>query len=297
MDILTFCLEKTQCKGRAGQPQSGWETRGYKEPRFCPAPPCGQASQHQEPHHQSPHSRALKSQRTRSFSFRAWGLAFVPTRPRAELRTLSARARAPSCPPSAPPPFPCTGLDRLTSQQSRSGGEGPYRRSIACRPSVHEPWQIIGVVWCTAHGHGHGLRRQAATHGGGAGGRVTSDKTAREGIESDDRPCAATATPTHARQTAHARVVFRVRDRSRPAGQPSGRSREFVKPRGGCMLKLLADPADRASIASEFAAVAPARAYYVRVTLYRNLKSFQDFSSHRILRHVYEALNIDENKN
>jgi hypothetical protein len=63
------------------------------------------------------------------------------------------------------------------------------------------------------------------------------------------------------------------------------------------MLKLLADPADRASIASEFAAVAPARAYYVRVKLYRNLKSFQDFSSHRILRHVYEALNIDENKN
>jgi len=26
-------------------------------------------------------------------------------------------------------------------------------------------------------------------------------------------------------------------------------------------------------------------------------KTFQDSSSHRILRHMYEALNIDENKN
>ena len=29
----------------------------------------------------------------------------------------------------------------------------------------------------------------------------------------------------------------------------------------------------------------------------RNLKSFQNFLSHRILRHMHEALNIDENKN
>jgi len=28
-----------------------------------------------------------------------------------------------------------------------------------------------------------------------------------------------------------------------------------------------------------------------------NPKSFQDFPSHQILRHMYEALNIDENKN
>jgi hypothetical protein len=29
----------------------------------------------------------------------------------------------------------------------------------------------------------------------------------------------------------------------------------------------------------------------------RNPKSFQDSPSHRILRHMHEALNIDENKN
>jgi len=32
-------------------------------------------------------------------------------------------------------------------------------------------------------------------------------------------------------------------------------------------------------------------------SFHRNLKSFQDFSSHRILRYMHEALNIDENKN
>ena len=31
--------------------------------------------------------------------------------------------------------------------------------------------------------------------------------------------------------------------------------------------------------------------------VHRNSKSFQDYPSHQILRHVYEALNIDENKN
>jgi len=30
---------------------------------------------------------------------------------------------------------------------------------------------------------------------------------------------------------------------------------------------------------------------------HQNLKSFQDFPSHRILRYMHEALNIDENKN
>ena len=29
----------------------------------------------------------------------------------------------------------------------------------------------------------------------------------------------------------------------------------------------------------------------------QNPKSFEDFPSHRILRHMHEALNIDENKN
>ena len=161
---------------------------------------------------------------------------------------------------------------RASSRALEGRGRIVDRSPVVHRSMSHDK----SSVWCGAPRTGTGTACDGKQRRMGAVRAVGLHRIRRRarGSRATTAPCAATATPTHARQTAHARVVFRVRDRSRPAGQPSGRSREFVKPRGGCMLKLLADRADRASIASEFAAVAPARAYYVRVTLYRNFSKF-----------------------
>jgi hypothetical protein len=214
-DVL---FRKTQCKMRAGQPQPpGVRETGVQGAQILSSPLWSSVSTSS-----SVTSRPRSQVATYAIlSFRA--LVLNPC-PRAELRM------------SAPPPFPCTGLDGSAAHEpavalrnwtvsiDRLSSIGPS--SMSHDNSVAVAGDGDGVVWRAAHGHVHGLAwdgKQLATHGGGARGRVTSDRTAREGIG------ATTATPTHARQT-HARVVFCVR--SLQAGR--GRSRELVKSRGGC---------------------------------------------------------------